>query len=50
PLPCEKAPCPVYGPDEPVDQVIEVKGGRTVEIGLKVGSKIEIEPVSKNTK
>lgn len=48
--PCEKAPCPVYGPDEPVDQVIEVKGGRTAEIGLKVGSKIEIKPVSKNTK
>jgi uncharacterized protein len=48
--PCEKMPCPVYGPDEPVDQVIEVKGGRTAEIGLKVGSRIEIKPVSKNTK
>jgi uncharacterized protein len=48
--PCEKNPCPVYGPDEPVDQVIEVKSGRTAEIGLKVGSKIEIKPVSKNTK
>jgi uncharacterized protein len=48
--PCEKTPCPVYGPDEPVDQVIEVKGGRTAEISLKVGSKVEIKPVSKNTK
>ncbi len=49
-LPCQKTPCPVYGPDEPVDQVIEVKGGRTAEIGLKVGSKIEIKPIPKHTK
>jgi uncharacterized protein len=48
--PCEKNPCPTYGPDEPVDQVIEVKSGRTAEIGLKVGSKIEIKPIPKNTK
>jgi uncharacterized protein len=41
--PCKQDPCPIYGPDELVDQVIEVKNGRTQEIGLKVGSKVEIQ-------
>ena len=41
--PCKADPCPTYGPDTPVDQVIELRGGRAAELGLKVGDRIEIE-------
>ncbi len=40
--PCVAEPCPMYGSDVPVDQVIEVRGGRTRELGLKVGDRIII--------
>jgi len=41
--PCTADPCPTYGPPNPVDRVIELRGGRAAELGLKVGSRIEIE-------
>ena len=41
--PCTADPCPTYGPDTPVDRVIELRGGRAAELGVKVGSRIEIE-------
>lgn len=41
-LPCTADPCPTYG-DTIVDQVIELRGGRTAELGLKVGDRIAIE-------
>jgi len=41
-LPCEQEPCPTYGPDVPVDRVIELRGGRSQELGLKVGDRIPI--------
>lgn len=41
-LPCEQEPCPTYGPDIPVDRVIELRGGRSQELGLKVGDRIPI--------
>ena len=41
--PCTANPCPTYGPDTIVDQVIELRGGRTAELGLKVGDRIAIE-------
>jgi len=37
------APCPTYGPDTAVDRVIELRGGRAAELGVKVGDRIEIE-------
>lgn len=40
--PCKAEPCPVYGPDALVNQVIELQGGRTQELGLKVGDKIMV--------
>jgi len=41
--PCTTDPCPTYGPDTGVDRVIELRGGRAAELGVKVGDRIEIE-------
>lgn len=43
--PCETEPCPTYGPNTPVDGVIELRGGRATELGLKVGDRIDIQPI-----
>ncbi|OZH55176.1 hypothetical protein AFK68_06260 [Hydrocoleum sp. CS-953] len=40
--PCLADPCPLYGSGVPVDRVIEVRGGRIRELGLKVGERIII--------
>jgi uncharacterized protein len=41
--PCKTEPCPVYGPNEPIDQVIEIRGGQTASIGLKVGATVPVQ-------
>jgi uncharacterized membrane protein (UPF0127 family) len=41
--PCTADPCPTYGPDTAVDRVIELRGGRATELGVKVGDRIKIE-------
>ena len=41
--PCATEPCPTYGPQTLVDQVIELRGGRASELGLKVGDRIKIQ-------
>lgn len=41
-LPCTKDPCPNYAPDKPIDQVIELRGGRAAEINIKIGDRIQI--------
>ena len=41
--PCTADPCPTYGPDIMVDRVIELRGGRAAELGVKVGDRIAIE-------
>ncbi|MCW6053938.1 DUF192 domain-containing protein [Lyngbya sp. CCAP 1446/10] len=38
--PCFSDTCPSYGPDFPVDGVIELKGGRAAQLGLKIGDRI----------
>lgn len=43
--PCKSDPCPVYGPNELTDQVIEIRGGLAASIGLKVGANIEVQPL-----
>ncbi len=40
--PCNSVPCPTYGPKVPIDQVIELRGGRVTQLGLKVGERIKI--------
>lgn len=45
--PCAVEPCPTYGPAVPVDQVIELRGGRAAELGLKVGDRLTIQPLNK---
>lgn len=44
--PCDKDPCPTYGPDTTIDQVVELAGGRATELGLQVGDRLSIKPVS----
>ena len=40
--PCTAEPCPTYGPDVPVDTVIELRAGRAAELGLEAGDRLEI--------
>ena len=35
--------CPTYGPPTPIDQVIELRGGRAAELGLQEGDRITVE-------
>lgn len=41
--PCSDDPCPVYGPNSPIDQVLELRGGRAEELNLKIGDRLLIE-------
>ena len=41
--PCNTNPCPTYGPRTPIDQVIELRGGRAAHLGLKVGDRLKIQ-------
>ena len=44
--PCTSDPCPTYGPGKPIDQVIELRSGRSAELGLKIGDRVKIEFLS----
>ncbi|MBD2294391.1 DUF192 domain-containing protein [Anabaena sphaerica FACHB-251] len=41
--PCNSEPCPTYGPNVPIDQVIELRSRRATELGLQVGDTVKIE-------
>ncbi|QSJ16364.1 DUF192 domain-containing protein [Nostoc sp. UHCC 0702] len=41
--PCAKEPCPNYGPDVPIDTVIELRAGRAAELKLQKGDRVKIE-------
>ena len=41
--PCHADPCPVYGPDILINQVLELRGGRAKELDLKIGARLDIE-------
>lgn len=46
--PCTSDPCPTYGSGT-VDQVIELRGGRAAELGLKVGDRVTIQKLDAST-
>jgi uncharacterized membrane protein (UPF0127 family) len=41
--PCMRLPCPSYGPNEPVDGVVELAAGQAEALGIRVGSPVRIE-------
>lgn len=41
--PCKADPCPIYGPNALVDQVIELRAGRAQELGLKQGDRVLVQ-------
>lgn len=50
--PCTTEPCPSYPSGVAIDQVIELRGGRAAELGLKVGDRVNIkfnEPIATPT-
>jgi uncharacterized protein len=40
--PCDREPCPTYGPNVLIDQVIELRSGRAAELGLKKEDQVKI--------
>lgn len=40
--PCASEPCPTYGPNVLIDQVIELREGRAAELDLKFGDQVKI--------
>lgn len=48
--PCQQDPCPTYGPNVPVNQVIELRAGRAAELGIRVGDRIPIQFLSPSQK
>ena len=41
--PCMSLPCRSYGPDQAVDGVLELAGGRAEALGIRVGTPVRIE-------
>jgi uncharacterized protein len=41
--PCNSEPCSTYGPNVPINQVIELRAGRANELALQVGDAIKID-------
>ncbi len=47
--PCTSDPCPTYGSTRDViDQVIELRGGRSTTLGLKVGDRVPVQFLKTN--
>ncbi|MFB2817997.1 DUF192 domain-containing protein [Umezakia ovalisporum] len=40
--PCLSEPCPSYGPDVPIDMVIELRSGRAKNLNLQEGERVKI--------
>lgn len=41
--PCARLPCPSYGPNQPVDGVLELGAGEAARLGLRPGSPLTVE-------
>lgn len=46
--PCESEPCPIYGPETIVDQVLELAGGRAEELNIQEGDRLDIQFLEDN--
>jgi len=46
--PCTAEPCPTYGPDIPIDGVLELRAGRAAELGLAVGDRLDLQFLETN--
>lgn len=44
--PCMRLPCRSYGPDTPVDGVVELAGGEAARLGIAVGTAAVILPLA----
>ena len=44
--PCPRLPCRSYGPDQPVEGVLELAAGEARRLGIAVGMPVRIEPLS----
>jgi hypothetical protein len=44
--PCKKDPCHVYGTESPIDMAIELRAGRSRELGLRQGDLLKIESIA----
>ncbi len=44
--PCMHLPCPSYGPDTPVDGVLELGAGQAAALGITVGTSLRITPLA----
>jgi uncharacterized membrane protein (UPF0127 family) len=44
--PCASEPCPTYGPNVPIDTVIELRAGRAKELKLQPGDNVKIKYLS----
>ncbi|HAZ43018.1 MAG TPA: hypothetical protein DDW76_38370 [Cyanobacteria bacterium UBA11369] len=44
--PCTTTPCPTYSSGIPVNHVLELRGGQVERLGLKIGSRITIQPLN----
>jgi uncharacterized membrane protein (UPF0127 family) len=43
--PCLRLPCPSYGPDQPVDGVLEIGAGEAERLGITTGTPVRIDPL-----
>ncbi|MDM7953631.1 MAG: DUF192 domain-containing protein [Cyanobium sp. CZS 25K] len=43
--PCMNLPCPSYGPDVPVDGVLELAAGQAAALDISVGTAVRITPL-----
>jgi uncharacterized membrane protein (UPF0127 family) len=43
--PCMNLPCSSYGPDTPVDGVLELAAGQAAVLGITVGTPVRIKPL-----
>ena len=49
-VPCEKDPCPVYGPAVPASYVLEINAGEAARLDMRVGDRITLELKNVNQK